>query len=351
LHFIPFRLFDDGMGHAVRLGADAKLEVVRSSPPEHVDRLRRTVERLRAATGTGAVEIVSATDDGERVELVLAFAGRPPTAPMRGAELAPIAFAVSAALADLHARRLAHGAVEIDHVLVDAGGSVRLCGFGADDGSNAGDVLAFGELVRSLLDPDDVSTAAETLRAVAVRCTVDDDASRPTMAAVTTTLAGAGDRPRAIRPSLSPEEPSRRRWPVVAATALVLVIALVTVLPRGARAELSVATTTTMAPTTTTTHPWPSARAVHVAGDTWRFDGDGVTLLGRWSCTDELPVIVRPDGTVWIVDALPSGDDVTARYVTTVAGATGAHVASMARGCDDLVVETADGPIRPALGA
>jgi hypothetical protein len=345
------------MGHAVQLGADGRLEVVRSAPPEpDADRLRRTVQRLRAATGTGAVEIVSATDDGERVDLVLAFAGRPPAAPLAGSDLAPIASAVAAALADLHQRRISHGAVEIDHVLVDAGGAVRLCGFGADDGSPAGDVLAFGHLVRALLDPADASTAADALRAVAVRCTVDDDASRPTMAAITASLAGASDRPRAIRPAPRPDEPTRRRWPVFVATALVLALAVLTLLPRRARADLSIETTTTSLVVTTTTTSsttsWPTAAAVRGAGATWRFDGPGVSLVGDWSCTGtKTPALLRPDGTLWIVDALPADGEATARYVTTVDGATGAHVDSLAGGCDDLVVETADGPIRPALGA
>jgi hypothetical protein len=343
------------MGHAVRLGTDGKLEVTRSAPPEpDVERLRRTLRRLRAASGTGAVEIVSATDDGQRVELVLAFAGRPPAAPMSADDLAPIASAVATTLADLHARQLAHGAVQVEHVLVDASGAVRLCGFGADDGSPAGDVLAFGVLLRTLLDPDDASAAASALRAVAVRCTVDDEASRPTMAAVTTSLVGAGHGQRPLRPTTRPDDSPPRRWPVVAATAAVLVVALLTMLPRGARADLSIATTTTssISSTTTTTRTWSTAHAVRGAGATWRFDERGVSLLGDWSCTGtKTPAILRPDGSLWIVDAWPAAGDATARYVATVDGATGAHVDALPRGCDDVVVETADGPIRPALGA
>src|SRR5436190_17930469 len=104
------------MGHAVRLGDGGRLEVVRCGPPEDLERLRHTVRRLRAATGTGAVEIVSVIDDGERLELVLAFAGRSPEAPISGVDLTPIAAAVAAQLADLHERALVHGALSGEHV-------------------------------------------------------------------------------------------------------------------------------------------------------------------------------------------------------------------------------------------
>jgi hypothetical protein len=248
-----------------------------------------------------------------------------------------------------------------EHVLVDAAGGVRLCGFGTDDGTAPGDVHAFGILVRELLDPDDTSSAAAALRAVTVRCTVDDVASRPTMAAVTASLAHGRDRERTIRPTPAVErEHTRRRWPIGIAVAALTGVALIAFLPRGARADLPPVTTTTseaVVATTTTTRVlpvrvWSAARIVHGAGAAWRFDGEGMTLLGDWDCDSvETPAVVRPDGSVWVIDAWPTGGEAAARWVTTVDDATGAHVDELASGCDDLVVETPDGPIRPALGA
>src|SRR4051812_25253398 len=176
-------------GAGVRL-SEGELIVVRSAPPEDPARLRATIEALRAAAAAGAVEIVEVVDDGDHLELALAFAGHSPLAPIRGDELAPLAGALAGCLSDLHLHRLAHGAISREHVLVDAAGVVRLCGFGSSVGASPGDdVAAFGALVRSLLDERDDSPSAEALRFHADRCCANDASARPTMAAIAAALA------------------------------------------------------------------------------------------------------------------------------------------------------------------
>jgi tRNA A-37 threonylcarbamoyl transferase component Bud32 len=158
--------------HGVRLSPTGQLEVVRSAPPEDLASLRSTATRLTRAAGAGVVDIVDLSDDGETLTLVLAFAGRPVTGPLGSSEVGRIGAAVAASLADLHLRELVHGDVCADHVLVDAGGEVRLCGLGARDATAPDDVAALGALLRTLLDVDDTSDEAWTLQTIADRSPV-----------------------------------------------------------------------------------------------------------------------------------------------------------------------------------
>ena len=339
-------------GHGVRLTDDGRLALIRSSPPEDADRLRGTIESLRRGAGAGAVDVVQVIDDGERVEVVLSFAGKP-VAPMRADDLAPLAAVLAGHLSDLHLRGMAHGAVRAEHVLVDADRRVRLCGFGDAHGAQAtDDVQAFGALVRTLLHDDDRSDIADALRFHADRCCVDMEV-RPTMAAIAASLASVGGPGRTV--STTATTASRRRWPVgVAAATIAFLGALVVALPRDSRADdrsavLPTATTELRTTTTTTTvkHPtrvWPAS--LRGDGSTWDLgDADDLRLLGDWNCDDvETPALVeRPSGAVYVVDSWPEVE-VAARFVTTLANVIDVSVGQgEGPACDRLVVITEDG--------
>lgn len=328
-------------GHGIRLGDGRRLEVVRTAPPEDPGRLRRTIEALRAGAGAGAVEIISASDDGASVELVLAFAGRSPVAPMAATDLGPIAAALAACMSDLHLRRVVHGALLTEHVLVDASGVVRLCGFAGDDASPANDVHAFGALVRELLDPNDASSAADALRAAAERCMVSDANARPSMGAIAASLASAPRRlivapPRPPRP--------RPRWPLAVGAVTALAVIGLVALPRGSRAgvhRISVATTTT-----TVAWAGPTAHTFEAAGSAWEIGtGDDIVVTGDFDCDSvETPAVVQRSGAIFLVDDLPEGDEVRSRYLESIPGAVDAHV-EHAGACDRLVVVTDRGEI------
>lgn len=343
-------------GHGVRLTPDRKLAVHRCAPPEDPARLRRTIDALRASAGAGAVDIVQVTDGDDRVELVVAFAGRVPTAPMRADELAPVAAALAGHLSDLHLRGLAHGALRPEHVLVDAEGGVRLCGFGDADGAEpAADVKAFGTLLCDLLDDDDRSDAADTLRFHAERCQMDA-AVRPTMAAIAASLANSNGRARAIA-TRGTTSVAPRRWPIaVAATATVVLAIIVAAQTRGVRDDerpaaaptMTVTPTTVARTTTSVTAPvrvWPSA--LHGNGSSWELgDADDRTILGDWDGDGvATPALVqRPSGAVFVVDRWPSEIEVAARYVTTVSSVIDVSVERGQRG--DLLVVVTDGGVR-----
>ena len=353
-------------GHGVRLGGDGRLVVVRTAPPEPSDRLRRTIQRLRNAAGAGAVDIVDVVDDGEHVELAVAFAGHALLGPIGADTLAPIAAALAGHLSDLHLRRVIHGAVSADHVLIDASGCVRLCGFGHElDAAAADDVHAFGTLVRSMLDPDERSVTADALRAHADRCTAEDPAMRPTMAALAASIAGIdlGGRSTPTRA----RDRSTHRWPLIAASALAVVVVAFAA-PRASRASgqreaavtsasvtSTVVTSTTVntsVASTTTTHAarvWP--RTIAGDGSTWNLgDADDEVLLGDWDGDGiTTPALVeRPSGHVWVVDRWPDGDAAPTRFVMTVAAPIDVDVVRI-DGRDVLVVRTASGEIRPVL--
>jgi hypothetical protein len=343
-------------GHRVRLGESGRLEVVRSSPPEDAGRLRATVDAMRAAAGAGAVDVLDVSDDGDAVEVVLAYAGRSPVAPMAPLELARVGAALAAILSDLHLRGRAHGSLVVDHVLVDADGAVRLCGWGVSDAAPADDVLAFGLLLQSLLD-DEHTALADAVRAVADRCCTHEPAARPTMAASAAALSGAGTPHRSI--ASAPRAERRRRWlPIAAAVTIAVVGGIVVALTTGSGAPakpgvaLTPSTTSTTSTTTTQVRRvWPSTPHELVAnGDTWTFGGDDdLVLVGDWDCDGvATPLLLDARGAVWVIDSWPDGDEATARYVTTIPGSIDARLDGSGD-CDALVITTSDGMVTPSL--
>lgn len=338
--------------NGVRLGGDGRLEVVRTAPPEEPEHLRSVLARLRAATGPGIVEVVSSVDDGDHVEVVLAFAGRPPAAPMGATELTPIASSVASHLADLHLRGLAHGALAAEHVLVDASGAVRLCGLAV--GTPDDDVVAFGALVDALLDPGEEAPA---LRSVIARCAADDAAARPSMAALAAALATTS--PRRITERAPAERRRRSRRPV-ASSAVIAAVGAIVALASVSRAESPppASTTTTTTATTSTSavraaRVWPAspARTVEHDGATWAFgtEADVALVLGDWDCDGvDTPLLVDRAGDVYVVDEWT--DELSGRLVASVPGATSAAV-ERGPSCDRVVVTTPDGAERPTVRA
>lgn len=339
----------------MRVGDDGRLEVVRTAPPEDPSRLRATAAAMRSAAGSGSVDIVSFTDDGETLELVLAFAGRSPVAPMEASALARLGSALAGHVADLHAQGMAHGALVTEHVLVDATGAVRLCGFGSSgDATPADDVLAIGGLLGGLLADGDVSACATAIRATSSRC-ASEPSARPSMAAVAAALASAHGPRRAVATPRS--SPRHRRWPVLPAIAAALVVAtvaLVTVThasrsPAERRTRAAAPTSSTTSTSTTVRHAsriWPPGPPTTIVGGGGRWTlgtSSDRSVLGDWDCDGvTTPALVQPTGDVWVIDSWPTGDEATARFVTNV-GPLGDATVEHASGCDALVITTADG--------
>lgn len=303
--------------------------------------------------------MVSTIDDGDRVEVVLAFAGRAIEAPLRGEALAPIAATVASHLSDLHLRGIAHGALVAEHVLVDASGSVRLCGL--HGGEPPDDVVGLGRLIDGVLDGADTSEVAASLRAIAARCATDDPSGRPTMAAIAASLAMVTPTRRAVRAERPRRERPRR--PLLVGAAVLGAIAAVGTLASVGRADprpgarSTTTTTTTTATTTTTTTiaspPAPPRRFEH-EGATWELGTErDQLLLGDWNCdgVDTPALLTAAEHALYVIDEWPRDGSLEARHVTTVPNATRAEVERGAS-CDRIALETDDGEeLTPSLRA
>lgn len=135
---------------------DGGAVVVKTATGADAPRLRAAGERLLAAAHPGVIEVLSSSGSGDWWELRLVHGGRPldTLGPMRPEQVAAIAAAAAATLADLHACGIVHGRIDPSHVLLGSHGGPVLCGFG--DGSPAGattadDVGALGALIVTLL--------------------------------------------------------------------------------------------------------------------------------------------------------------------------------------------------------
>jgi hypothetical protein len=95
---------------------------------------------------------------------------------------------------------------------------------------------------------------------------------------------------------------------------------------------------------------WPSRTGDAITGDgaSWTWDRhDLQTVLADLDCDSvRTPVALDRDGNVWYLPVWPDDATGVATLLTTVPGAQRLDVE---RGrCDQLVVVTADGPVRPA---
>jgi len=158
--------------HEVRTDTEGRAVLVRWSTGEAGRaRLAHTAAVLERARHPGVSELRSFSDDGERAELVVAWAASGTLAdlgPLSVRELAGLVAALADTVADLHGIGVVHGAISADHVLVAADGRPVLCGFGdarlagagADPPRPSVDVADLGALLHLLLgttDPPDPS--------------------------------------------------------------------------------------------------------------------------------------------------------------------------------------------------
>jgi len=348
---------------------------------------------LDRAAHHGVVELAGLVDGALRTRWVegrtLAALG-----PLPAEEVAGLAAAVAAVLADLHDRGIAHGGLDPTHVLVTAEGRPVLCSLGRP-GSPAGDVAALGELVagrlaagpgprggarppgRRPLGPLLAPPAGPALAALADQARHPDPAQRPTARELADAIAAQVPGARLPRPpaaALALAGPARPRAAVepgrgrrraalgagAAALALAAGWAAAGPFTAGNAARPSAppppppagrpAATTTTTVVAAPVRVWPRPTAAWRDGVLTTEDGTryrvgqagDVVVTGAWGCGD-LPTValLRPaTGEVFAFDEWAErGRDVTARAVGTVPGAASLEVADLdGDGCADLVV-------------
>lgn len=395
--------------------SEAGAVVTRRAAGADAPRLRAAGDRLARAAHPGVVEVVRSVGTAAEWELQLVHAGRPASllAPLAASQVAALAVAVAATLADLHRGGVVHGHLEGSHVLVGPHGRPVLCGFGVDDGGAAphDDVAAVGALIGELLgggteaelvperrwgrrrSPD---WARRSLLLLADHACAEPPSRRPTAARLAAAIAstipdarlldGAADDPAADDPAAvdpldalrgsSVAAPERRARPrsltSIGAAAVTLGAAVFGVgilrSPVSPTSTVSPPTTATVpASTPPTTVSTAIAPAVAVDGTVVtvgqrRFEvgqpGDRVAV-GDWDCDGTATAaVLRPStGEVFVFPSWTSGPDVVVSAAARIEGGVELVVGASAdpdEGCGTLAVRRADGsvvPIGPAGAA
>jgi hypothetical protein len=141
----------------VTSGDGGVVAVKTATTPDQVADLALEASRLQQASHPGVVGFIEHRVRGDRAELRTHFAGEP-LGRWRGtpAQAAGIVAAVAATMADLHELGVVHGRIDPSHVLLDADGRPRLCGWSSSstvqDASPPDDVAALGRLLETLVD-------------------------------------------------------------------------------------------------------------------------------------------------------------------------------------------------------
>jgi hypothetical protein len=301
--------------------------------PKERERLRAVADATRLVRPPGIIRVIDIDDADDALRVTVEV---PPGPALDEQPVERAAFATMAtALAGLHALGVSHGDVRADAITVDPTGRPVLplprwrAGHAAsiDD-----DVVALAALVREQgRTPTDAATIAGNLA---------DEAPR--------LLAPASRRAR-VRGRHAPTTVAGTVAVVVGAFALVVAVAM---------------------PMTATSQPPPSptAPAPTVAATTDRVvDIDGrryvvgepgdLVVTGAWDCgTAHTPAIVRPRTGDVLVFARVS-PHATATHVTSLGPviAAGRRTTTATTTCDELVVDTPDGPTtvelsRPTVG-
>ena len=148
--------------------AGGAVVVRRATGADDAARLRQIGERLEAIGHPGVVQVRSSSGDDEAWELQLDYAGRPleQLATMPAEQVAGLAAAVAATLADLHGAGVVHGRLDASHVLVGPEGRPILCGIDAHSDPPPAphdDVAALGALMVTLLDPSSAGPDLEPI--------------------------------------------------------------------------------------------------------------------------------------------------------------------------------------------
>jgi hypothetical protein len=396
---------------AVTAAVDGRMVVVRRARrPEEVQALERQAAVLAACAGRGALELLSLHRDGDDLLLVAAAVDGPPlgAAGLSPAEVAGALAGLARALAALHLRGLAHGAVTLDNVRVRRSDGEAVLGLPIGDPgatpSPADDVAGLGTILLALAgdapgdrlhrlrrraaDPSgDGDGAAATLRSVGAWAADPDPARRPGAEAV----AAALERVAPARPVLGLSVPARareapgvNRW----RRALPGAVLAATLVAAGALATRSLAAggatphrpagpgrSAGQSPTATAPPvrepgcpPQPAGPAADVDGDgcgepltvdgTEVVAGDvrfalgrpgDVVVVGDWDCDGRASAAVLDPATgdVFVFDRWPDtpGGELTVTATASVAGAVAARAADVdGDGCDDLVLERRSGP-------
>ena len=369
--------------------------VLRTATGPDVAALRCVGERLRSAAHPGVVEVLRSEGTDDRWELHLVHGGRPVDVggPLGVAEVAGMAAAVAATLADLHAAGIVHGRIAGGHVLVGAHGRPLLCGFGSAPPPEAGpddDVAALGALIISLLgDEPDVDPIPHrrwrhatrgdawprrALLLVADHACAEPASRRPTARRLAAAIADAV--PDAVMPGSSPA-PRRSiaaAWALVGALVLgggVLRLASAPdpsleppVVPMAAASSTTVAPSTSILPTvpcTAVAVPPPGCgEEITVEGTTAivgarRYEvgspGDRV-VVGDWDGDLILTAaVLRPaTGEVFVFPTWTLDGDVTVPPSVRVEGAIALLVVRV-RDHDALRIRRRDGSEVPLVGA
>ena len=345
-------------------------------------RLRHEAQVLEVARHPGVVELVAAGDDGLTLRLV---DGKPLSATRRPHdELAPVAAAAAATLADLHDIGVVHGTITAEHILIDRHGQPVFCSFGrgaVDGGPDTPAAFAdVAALARTLTAASDGTTGhwirsagadaghhRSPARRLATRLGDDAPTGRIRKAAV---VVENGHRPArrlamgvaADAPKLSPRRHRRGVVVAAAAAAVALVSVALAVLAAPDTRQSRVAAPGAVAP------PCPAvdqgcrpilvgAGVVTVPSGRYRIGDPGdQVVVGRWRCRGALPALLRPTtGEVWAWDSWAgSAGALPARLLTRIPDARSVTVDPLSSGCDRLVVRRRDGGvvvIRPAEGA
>ncbi|MEY2567135.1 MAG: eukaryotic-like serine/threonine-protein kinase [Actinomycetota bacterium] len=335
-----------------------------------VAQLQAEAAVLDAMRHPGVVELVGVDTSEGLGELSTVWVEGPTMdrpGPMGPEEVAGVAAALAATLADLHAAGLVHGAVEPSHVILSPDGPV-LCGFGqagppGPSRQPDGDVVALAELVLTLVREGPVAAVAQRLMdapgSAAEAASEFRDAVRGATLPGGPAAAGETRLGELLRPAGSTRQ--RRVVPIVGAVAVVVAAGIALVVARGAADAVPVTvapsrsvseprpTTTTM-PAPVPTQLWPRGPAPTIVVGNRRFEvgGPGDIAIGSWGCDAAAPVaaVLRPGTGEVFVFARPAtaGQDIVGERVATVVGATSLVAADLdGDRCTDLAVTRTDG--------
>lgn len=371
------------MSHAtlVEAGDSGPVVVRRATGPDAL-RLRALGERLTEAAHPGVVEVVSSGPvEQDGWELRLAHGGRPVgvVGTLRPPQVAAVAAAVAATLADLHAAGIVHGRIDASHVLIGTDGRPLLCGF-ADPSELAAepadDVAALGELIVSLLGDDEAadpvpdrrwhrrpssSWERRSLLVLADQASAETPSRRPSARRLAASLSeafpSAADAPGG---EATDRRPARRIALLLAVCgAAVFAVGAVRIARSGMDRPVTLPTTAGRPSLPSPCVRLPDAgdqagcAPVAVEGTTVRVGdlhyevgepGDRL-VLGDWDCDGSAtPALLRPTtGEVFVFPTWATHDDLVVPATGRVDDAVALSVEAGADGCAIAVARRADG--------
>jgi serine/threonine protein kinase len=311
-------VIDDPLGNRVTKCATTDAERTR---------LVSEARALRALAHPGVVRLIEVVGDPPAA-LVLERVTGGPLGRMRGTpirEVARLAAALATTVADMHDVGWIHGAIRLEHVLLDGRDQPVLCGFGSAAPVGKGDV-------RLSQDLDDLARLILALLPAEVDGKLQRYLARPRR------LRKPDARQIAGRMLLATE--SQPRHPRVSRRYV-------------AAAGLAIAAAVSVAILAGDHRTAPSCRAVDAgcAAAQWTpprtyrlaFNGPKVVVVGRWDCNAiAYPAVLALDtGAVWVFRGWPRPDrPAIATLAGLVLGARSLSVLPSSSGCDRIAVST-----------